>query len=153
MGAATRNPWTCLGLIPACGRRQSQLIHGLAKRRTPTLICIPTASPQPRFSVSGKPNFAIRDRRGKNGGVNRRPSAETQTDRGAPLWGAGRLEPHLLTVWLLVRVRPAPPRISALPEISPFVGMPINSETLRASSTYALSWRQAAIALGSPTAI
>ena len=39
--------------------------------------------------------------------------ARDPIDRGAPLWGAGRLEPHLLTVWLLVRVRPAPPRIRA----------------------------------------
>src|SRR5712671_3251410 len=37
----------------------------------PHLIRIPTAAPQPRFSVSGKSNFTVRDGRGKYGGVDR----------------------------------------------------------------------------------
>jgi len=50
-------------------RGAAQLI--LANRRTPALIRIPTASPQHRFSASGKPNFTARDRGDKNGGADR----------------------------------------------------------------------------------
>jgi hypothetical protein len=42
---------------------------------------IPTRSPQPPFSVSGKPDFAVRDRGRKNGGVDR-TSFGREGDRG-----------------------------------------------------------------------
>src|SRR3982075_1597372 len=90
---------------------------------------IPTASPKPRFSVSGKPNFAVRDSRGQKWRCRSNVVAETQIDRGT----VGELigpEPHSFarsspprrqkttenkrpTNW--VGFRPAPPRIRAQP--------------------------------------
>jgi hypothetical protein len=57
----------------------------LAKRRTLALIRIPTASPQPRLSVSGKPNFAARDRGGKMAVSIERRLAETSLVVGLAL--------------------------------------------------------------------
>src|SRR5712675_892242 len=92
MGAATRNHRACriLICIRACGQRYSQRVTEIRFGYAPL---IPTASPKPRFSVSGKPNFAVRDSRGQKWRCRSNVVAETQIDRGT----VGELigpEPH-----------------------------------------------------------
>src|SRR6266550_3563771 len=114
MGAATRNPRTCRILIhiPACGRRYSRNVnHDTRFGETSD------ARPDPHSNgvsatpilFSGKPNFAVRDRRGKNGRC--RSNVLRQRPKLIVVRHFGELVG--LTVWLLVRVRPAPPRIRA----------------------------------------
>src|SRR6266436_5162436 len=99
----------------------------LAKRRTLALIRIPTASPQPLILFSGKPNFAVRDRRGKNGRCRSNVLRQRPKLSGAPSWGAGR------TNSLVAGSSPTSSTThSRAPEISTFVEMPINSGPLRA---------------------
>src|SRR5712672_1331008 len=92
MGAATRNHRACCILIciRACGQRYSQRVTEIRFGYAPL---IPTASPKPQFSVSGKPNFAVRDSRGQKWRCRSNVVAETQIDRGT----VGELigpEPH-----------------------------------------------------------
>jgi len=89
-------------------------------------------SPQVRSLVSGKPNFAARDRRVKNDGADRTSFRQRPKLSCAPLWGAGRTR----TAFLNSRVVGSSPTNSTThscaPEISTFVEIPINSGTLRA---------------------
>src|SRR5712671_4105627 len=132
MGAATRNHRACriLICIRACGQRYSQRVTEIRFGYAPL---IPTASPKPRFSVSGKPNFAVRDSRGQKWRCRSNVVAETQIDRGTvgELIGPDRIpllvrvrpaariitENKRPTIWM--GVRPAPPRIRAQLEIPP----------------------------------
>ena len=117
MGAATRNPWTCRILIhiPACGRRYNRNVnHDTRIGETSDARPHPHSNGVSATPVlfSGKPNFAVRDRRGKNGRCRSNVLRQRPKLSGAPFWGAGR------TNSLGAGSSPtAPPRVRAQLEI------------------------------------
>ena len=116
--------------IPACGRRYNRNVnHDTRIGETSD------ARPHPHSNgvsatpilFSGKPNFAVRDRRGKNGRCRSNVLRQRPKLSGAPFWGAGR------TNSLVAGSSPTSSTThSRATGDSPFVEMPINSGPLRA---------------------